>query len=102
MLFDVLSHERSDTHFMTISLLGNSVIRRGAHNVGEWFGLYVNLANQHIRLDAFNAQWVEKQCGASIIKGHCARISFEVYFKLGKLVYVLRDSRDVMTPGPMT
>ena len=97
MLFYVISHERSGTHFTINSILRNCVVRRGMHNIGEWFGPYENAAHQRFHIDAFNARWVEKQSGASIIKSHCDRDLFEAYFKKAKVVYVLRDPRDVMT-----
>ena len=67
------------------------------HNIGEWFGPYDNPADQRLHIDAFNAQWAEKATGASIIKSHCDRDLFEAYYTKAKVVYVLRDPRDVMT-----
>ena len=97
MLFYIISHERSGTHFTINSILRNCVVRRGMHNIGEWFGPYDNPADQRLHIDAFNAQWAEKATGASIIKSHCDRDLFEAYYTKAKVVYVLRDPRDVMT-----
>ena len=97
MLFYVISHERAGTHFTINSILRNCVIRRGMHNIGEWFGPYENPADQRLHIDAFNAKWAQKQTGPSIIKSHCDRDLFEAYYKKAKIIYVLRDPRDVMT-----
>ena len=97
MLFYVISHERSGTHFTINSILRNCVVRSGAYNIGEWFGPYDNPADQRVHIDAFNAQWATKETCASIIKSHCDRDLFEAYYMEAKVIYVLRDPRDVMT-----
>ncbi|GIV76546.1 MAG: hypothetical protein KatS3mg050_0940 [Litorilinea sp.] len=97
LLFYVISHERSGTHFMINTILRNAYLRSGWHNIGEWFGPYDNPANPFAHIDAFNSKWDLAHKQAAIIKSHCDRELFEARYRKAKVIYVLRDPRDTLT-----
>ena len=97
LLFYVISHERSGTHFMINTILRNTYAKRGWHNVGEWFGPYDNHTDRFAHIDAFNSTWEQARKQRAIIKSHCDRDLIEAQYKRAKVIYVLRDPRDTLT-----
>lgn len=97
VVFYVVSHERSGTHFVINTILKNTYIKEGWHNIGEWFGPYDEPGRRFEHIDAFNASWGDAKRRRSIIKSHCDRDLFEARYREAKVVYVLRDPRDTLT-----
>ena len=112
ILFYVISHERSGTHFLMNTILRNTYIRQGKgyhafakslnrhlkgyHCIAEWFGPYDNPSKRFDHIDAFNSHWQNAHEHASIIKSHCERPLFEARYQNAKVLYILRDPRDTM------
>jgi hypothetical protein len=97
LLFYVISHERSGTHFLINTIRGNTYVRQGWHVIHEWFGPYDEPANRFAHIDAFNATWEQAYREGAIIKSHCDRLLFDARYKRAKTIYVLRDPRDTLT-----
>ncbi len=97
ILFYVISHERSGTHFVMNTILRNTYIRQCWNNIGEWFGPYDNYTKRFEHIDAFNSTWEQAWKQAAIIKSHCDRDLFRSRYKNTKVIYVLRDPRDTLT-----
>lgn len=96
LLFYVISHERSGTHFCINTIVKNSFLRPGFHIIPEWFGPYDNPSQRFARIEGFNQQWHTHMKTSAVIKSHCERSLFEKVYRPAKVVYVLRDPRDVM------
>lgn len=94
--FYVISHERSGTHFLINTILKNAFVRQNHHNIGEWFGPYDDQVHRFDHIDAINTGWSELGKQVSIVKSHCDRDLFEARYKRSKIIYVLRDPRDVL------
>lgn len=97
IVFYVISHERSGTHFVINSILRNTFIKQGINNIGEWFGPYDKYNNRFTHINNFNSRWEDLHRKATIIKSHCDRGLFEEMYKKVKVIYVLRDPRDTLT-----
>jgi hypothetical protein len=96
LMFYVISHERSGTHFCINTIVHNTFLRPGFHIIPEWFGPYNNPSQRFARIDGFNQQWYKHMKTSAVIKSHCERSLFEKVYRPAKVVYVLRDPRDVM------
>ncbi|MBT8763360.1 sulfotransferase domain-containing protein [Desulfohalobiaceae bacterium Ax17] len=96
LLFYIISHERSGTHFVINTILRNIYIRQGWHNIGEWFGSD-DPTNRFAHIDEFNRKWEQTYKQAAIIKSHCERDLFEARYRRAKVIYVLRNPRDTLT-----
>ena len=97
LLFYVISHERSGTHFLINTILANAYIRWGYHTIAEWSGPYDEPSSRFAHIDAFNATSEQAYREAAIIKSHCERSLFDARYKKAKVVYILRDPRDTLT-----
>ncbi len=96
-LFYVISHERSGTHFVMNTIMKNTYVRQGFHDLGGWPGPYDAPARRFAHIDAFNRTWDTAPRTAAMIKSHCDRALFDARYRQAKVVYVLRDPRDVLT-----
>jgi hypothetical protein len=97
LIFYVISHERSGTHFVINTILKNAFIKQRIHHIGEWFGPYDKFDDRFVHIHNSNYKWKELHRKASIIKSHCDRDLFEAVYKKEKVIYVLRDPRDTLT-----
>jgi hypothetical protein len=96
-MFYVISFERSGTHFMINTLLRNTYIKyKGYHSIIEWFGPYDNYKNRFNHIDSFNSEWDINRKKSSIIKSHCDYDLYRERYKKSKVIYMLRDPRDVL------
>lgn len=92
--FDIVSHERSGTHFLINSIQMNSAIDLEYRSVGEWFDPYDQPQTQFEHIDrCFDSLSSERH---SILKSHCDRTLFEQRYPKSKVVYIMRDYRDVL------
>lgn len=93
--FYIISHERSGTHFLINCIQLNSPISLKYKPVGEWFGPF----NQpQKRFDHIHEQFRSlKNNKYYILKSHCDRDLFEKCYRTGKVIYIFRDYRDVLT-----
>ncbi|MEM9002328.1 MAG: sulfotransferase domain-containing protein [Cyanobacteria bacterium P01_F01_bin.86] len=93
--FYVISHERSGTHFLINCIQLNTVTDLKYQSVGEWFGPFEETENQfnhiHKKFKSLNPK------NHYILKSHCDRSLFELKYPPGKIVYIFRDYRDVLT-----
>lgn len=97
ILFYVISHERSGTHFAINTIVRNTNIRTGFHNIGEWFGPYDKDDDRFTHIEWFNQAWEGKEKCAAVIKSHCDRDLYDAKYRKAKVIYVLRDPRDTLT-----
>ena len=97
ILFYVISHERSGTHFTINNILRSTFIRQDYHSIREWFGPYDNFSHKYTHIDKFNSTWEKAHKKAAIMKSHCGKELFEAAYKKAKVIYVLRDPRDTLT-----
>ncbi len=95
-LIYVISHERSGTHFVMNTLLRNTYIRPGFHDLGEWKGPYDQPERRFAHIDAFNRTWAGASGRATLVKSHCDRPLFDAAYRAAPVLYVLRDPRDVL------
>lgn len=96
LLFYIISHERSGTHFMINTILKNTDIRQGWHNIGEWYGPYNDHTDRFEHIDTFNRTWEQACKQAAIIKSHCDRDLFNERYKKARVIYLFRDPRDTL------
>jgi hypothetical protein len=96
ILFYVISHERSGTHFCINTILKNTFLRPGYHIIPEWFGPYDRPEERFEFIKEFNRNWHGHREKSAVIKSHCERSLFEKVYRREKVIYVLRDPRDVM------
>ena len=95
--FYVISHERSGTHFLINTVRRNTYVRHPLAKIAEWYGPYDDHSTRFDHIDALNARWPQLCKTAGMIKSHCDRPLFEARYRKAKVVYILRDPRDVMT-----
>ena len=92
--FYVISHERSGTHFLINSIRMNSAIDLEYRSVGEWFGPYNQPQTQFDHIGrCFDSLSSDRHY---ILKSHCDRALFEQRYPQSKVVYIMRDYRDVL------
>lgn len=93
--FYVVSHERSGTHFLINCIQLNTSVDLKYQSVGEWFGPYNRPRQQakHIQ-KKFRSLHAKNHY---ILKSHCDRDLFSKFYVPGKVVYIFRDYRDVLT-----
>ena len=96
-IFYVISHERSGTHFLINTILGNTFTKQKICHIGEWFGPYDKSEDRFLHINNSNSKWKELHRETSIVKSHCDRELFEAVYQKAKVIYVLRDPRDTLT-----
>ncbi|NER78685.1 MAG: sulfotransferase domain-containing protein [Leptolyngbya sp. SIO1D8] len=93
--FYVISHERSGTHFLINCLKLNTSIDLKYQSAGEWFGPFEKSQAQFNHIEKKLSNLSSKNY--YVLKSHCDRDLFEKAYLKGKIIYIFRDYRDVLT-----